>query len=135
MTGNQAAVRPAGQRLTQLVNVRVSPGEAARWSAAAAAAGLSRSDWVRLRVAGPDEVTGRPAPRRRGLPRGHTVRADPALIAQLARIGNNLNQLARWANTEHRHVVDLATLRLIHTEVTRLRELASVSDPEGGQPR
>ena len=63
------------------------------------------------------------------------MRADPALIAQLARIGNNLNQLARWANTEHRHVVDLAMLRLIHTEVTRLRELATAPDPDGGQPR
>ena len=135
MNADEVSASLPAQRLTQLVNVRVSPGEAARWSAAAAAAGLSRSDWVRLRVAGPDEVTGRPAPRRRGLPRGRTVRADPALIAQLARIGNNLNQLARWANTEHRHVVDLAMLRLIHTEVTRLRELSSVPDPDGGQPR
>lgn len=135
MSGDEASVRAPAQRLTQLVNVRVSPGEAARWSAAAAAAGLSRSDWVRLRVAGPDEVTGRPAPRRRALGRGRAIPADPALIAQLARIGNNLNQLARWANTERRHVVDLATLRLIQTEVTRLRESVVASQSDDGQSR
>lgn len=131
MSGNDAQ-SPSSPRLTQLVNIRVTPGEATRWTAAAAAAGLSRSDWVRLRVAGPDEVTGRPAPRRRALGRSRDVRTDPALVAQLARIGNNLNQLARWANTEHRFVVELAALRMIHAEVVRLRELA---DENAGQPR
>ena len=42
MNGDKVSGSPPAQRLTQLVNVRVSPGEAARWSAAAAAAGLSR---------------------------------------------------------------------------------------------
>ena len=80
MNGDEVSGGLPAQRLTQLVNVRVSPGEAARWSAAAAAAGLSRSDWVRLRVAGPDEVTGRPAPRRQGCPGG-----PPEVRARLCR--------------------------------------------------
>ena len=34
-------------------------------------------------------------------PRRHQPRAvDPALLRELARVGNNLNQLARWANRE-----------------------------------
>ena len=44
MNADEVSASLPAQRLTQLVNVRVSPGEAARWSAAAAAAGLSRSD-------------------------------------------------------------------------------------------
>lgn len=44
------------------------------------------ADW--LRDLALDQVKRRPVPQ-----------ADPALLRQLAAIGNNLNQLARWVNT------------------------------------
>jgi Bacterial mobilisation protein (MobC) len=39
----------------------------------------------------------------------------------MARIGNNLNQLARWANTERR-AADVATLHSIGRQLAQLRE-------------
>ena len=50
-------------------------------------------------------------------------RVDPDLLRQLARLGNNLNQLARWANRDQRYA-DSATLlgRLIEID----RELAAL---------
>lgn len=50
-------------------------------------------------------------------------RVDPDLLRQLARLGNNLNQLARWANRDQRHVESAALLaRLIEID----RELAAL---------
>lgn len=46
--------------------------------------------------------------------------ADPALIAALARIGNNINQLARVANTKD----ELPTLTELHNLRLALSELA-----------
>ncbi|PYE84199.1 mobilization protein MobC [Phyllobacterium leguminum] len=45
------------------------------------------------------------------------VEVDPALVRQLAQIGNNLNQLARWANRDKRAVEALAVIaRLVEIE-------------------
>jgi Bacterial mobilisation protein (MobC) len=49
------------------------------------------------------------------------VRADPVVVEQLARIGNNLNQLARWANTERR-AVDVAALYVVGRQLAGLRD-------------
>ena len=54
-------------------------------------------DWLRARAAAGQDVgpvaTGRPTPRKRALGRARVVQADPVVVEQLARIGNNLNQL------------------------------------------
>ena len=115
----------SGGRLDVRVTVRVPVAEAARWREAAAGAGVSVSDWLRARAAAGQDVgpvtTGRPTPRKRALGRARVVRADPVVIEQLARIGNNLNQLARWANTQHR-AVDVAALYGVGRQLARLRE-------------
>lgn len=86
---------------TTTASVRLMPDELAAWRSAADAAGLSLSDWLRDRV-------GRAAQRSR-----RTAAADPALLAELARIGNNLNQLARLANGAGKlpALVELAGIR------------------------
>lgn len=47
--------------------------------------------------------------------------ADPTLVRQVAKIGNNLNQIARYVNTE-RHV-DANVLSAIHESNQLLRQL------------
>jgi|GEM_PF-2046433 len=87
--------------LSTLINVRVTADTAASWRADAAAAGMGLSDLVRARMTRngkPATLTGRPTPRR-GRGRGSVPTADPALIAQLAWIGNNVNQIARHVNS------------------------------------
>ena len=123
----QAGVEAAGSggRLDVRVTVRVPEVEAVRWREAAASAGVSVSDWLRARAAAGQDVgpvaTGRPTPRKRALGRARVVRADPVVVEQLARIGNNLNQLARWANTEHRPV-DVAALYGVGRQLAGLRD-------------
>jgi len=51
-------------------------------------------------------------------------RIDPDLLRQLARLGNNLNQLARWANRDQRYVESatvIAQLVEIDRELAKLR--------------
>lgn len=75
------------------VHIKATPAERAAWQALAAGEGVTVADLVRSRLAA--SQVGRP-PRRGRMAAPPT---DPALLAGLARIGNNLNQLARWANT------------------------------------
>ena len=72
---------------TALVAARVTPAEHAAWRDKAAAAGVSPSALLREAMARTRTWT---APAR-------AVEAERT--RQIARIGNNLNQLARWANT------------------------------------
>lgn len=137
----QAAVEAAGSggRLDVRITVRVPEVEAARWREAAADAGVSVSDWLRARAAAGQDTgpvaTGRPTPRKRALGRARVVRADPVVVEQLARIGNNLNQLARWANTERRPV-DVAALYGVGRQLAGLREAvvaAASQEPATGE--
>lgn len=137
----QAGVEASGSggRLDVRITVRVPEVEAARWREAAAAAGVSVSDWLRARAAAGQDAgpvaTGRPTPRKRVLGRARVVRADPVVVEQLARIGNNLNQLARWANTEHRPV-DVAALYGVGRQLAGLREAvvaAASQEPASGE--
>ena len=127
VAGDEEAVEAAGSggRLDVRVTVRVPEVEAVRWREAATAAGVSVSDWLRARAAAGQDTgpvaTGRPTPRKRALGRARVVWADPVVVEQLARIGNNLNQLARWANTEHRPV-DVAALYGVGRQLAGLRD-------------
>ena len=81
--------RPAKKdtdRLTTVFSTRLTAGEAAAADARRAAAGLTRGEYTRAAV-----LNGRVSVRR-------TAKADPAIVAQLLRIGVNLNQIARTAN-------------------------------------
>lgn len=85
---------PASGKRGKVVAVRLYPAEWEAWSAAAAAEGRAEvGRWVRERVQ--DSLSGSDA---QGPSRAEHVAAVLAARAQLARIGNNLNQAMRYAN-------------------------------------
>lgn len=77
------AKRPRIQ--TARYELRCSVEELAAWRRAATEHGVSLSRYVRLCV-------------NRGPALARKVQADPALLRQLAAIGNNINQISHWAN-------------------------------------
>ena len=106
-------VREPAAKLTGLAQIRCSAADLATWRGQALARGLSLSGLIREAVAGtvPTRIRRRPPP------------VDPALARQLAAIGNNLNQLARWANRDKGAVSALPVIaRLIELD----RELAAI---------
>lgn len=82
------------RRRTVFSHVKSTPDERAEWHAVAAAAGMTLSDLFRSHPLLATKPVGR-APRRRA---AHAA-TDPALLAGIAKVGNNLNQLARWCNS------------------------------------
>ncbi len=91
---------------TDWLKIRVTPLEKVEWEAKAHAAGLSLSSLIResLKRVRVWKVKDRKLERERTI--------------QIARIGNNLNQLARWANT---YKGSLDTLEVI-TYLNEIRE-------------
>ena len=87
------------------VTVRFSPEELEQVRETAEVLGLTLSAFIRAACLG-EKIRGRP--------RGVTREA----IHQLARVGNNLNQLTHWANT-HKH---LRSLRELEDVLELLRE-------------
>lgn len=106
------------------VHVKVTEAERVQWQALAESEGVSVADLIRRRV-GDARPVGRAPVRRRA-----ARRADPLLLATLGRIGNNLNQIARWANV-HKDAADavqvLAALAAIDNILSSYR-------PHGAQP-
>ncbi len=96
---------------TAVVRARVLPSEHAAWLAKAQAAGVSPSDLLRRAMARTRTWTAR------------AVAVERERTRQVARIGNNLNQIARWANT-HADKADafevIAHLVAIEREIARL---------------
>lgn len=82
------------RRRTVFSHIKSTADERAAWHAAAAAAGMTLSDLFRSHPLLSTKPVGR-AIRRRAAHAG----ADPALLAGIAKAGNNLNQLARWCNS------------------------------------
>lgn len=113
------------QSKTEVVRVRCTPAERQQWQARADAEGVTVSDLLRQ---GADMPTGRPI--RRPVIR-RTTEADPALIRQLAAIGNNVNQLARAVNQFGLEPEDasrlLAYLSAVRGELSALREQAEAA--------
>ena len=101
-----APTRPA------IAHARVSAAELALWQAKAAAAGVSLSELLRQAMARTQTWT---APARE---------VERARTRQIARIGSNLNQIARWAHT---HVDDdLAVVEVLAHLVAIERDLAAL---------
>ena len=84
------------------ISLRLPQEIKAAWQAAAEQAGLCLGDWIRAQVCldGLDPVISNKSTPRKApdLNRRRFVPVDPELIRQVAKIGNNLNQLARAAN-------------------------------------
>ena len=101
-----------------MVAVRVTPSESADWRAKAAAAGVPLSALIR-----------------RAMARTRTWTAPAAEVErertrQVGRIGNNLNQIARWANT-HKGAVEAVEIVAHLVAIERaLAALAPVGSPD-----
>ena len=104
------------KRRTVMVAARVTLEEHAAWRAKAAAAGVSPSRLLR-RAMGRTRTWTAPA-----------AEAQRERTRQIARIGNNLNQIARWANAnaEPIDVVEIIA-HLVYISQT-LDKLARVGD-------
>ena len=104
------------ERRSAEVHLRVSPAERAAWKAKAAAAGLPLSALLRQAMARTQTWT---AP---------AMAVERERSRQIARIGNNLNQLARWANTR---ASALDALRVIDALKAVERALRALAPPHG----
>ena len=98
-----------------MVAVRVSPTEFADWRAKAAAAGVPLSALIRWAMVRTRTWT---AP---------AAEVERVRTRQVGRIGNNLNQIARWANT-HKGAVE--AIEVIGHLVAIERALAGLAPPE-----
>ncbi len=100
------------------VSARVSAAELADWRAKAKAAGVPLSALVREAMA-----------------RTRTWTAPAAEVArertkQVARIGNNLNQIARWVNTHKAAIEAVEVIAHLIAIERALRALARVGSPD-----
>lgn len=81
------------------IGIRLPPDTADKLKDEAANLGVTVSDVLRSYIKDEQiKPLGRPRPVK-SIPNRAYTPADPALVRELAKIGNNLNQLARWANT------------------------------------
>ena len=85
-------------RRTGQLHLRVSPAEVAAWRAKAEAAGVPLSDLLRQAMARTRTWTAAAA------------EVERERTRQVARVGNNLNQIARWANT---HAAPMDAIEMI----------------------
>ena len=93
---------------TRFIKIRVSEIELDEIKTKAAEADLSISDLFRQLVLNT---------------RLRQTRVDKELIRQVARIGSNINQLARWANTRKERAITLETLLWLNRIYNSIRNL------------
>lgn len=91
---------PLPQTRTSSVLIRLTPDERATLDREASAAGLSVSEFARRRMLSGRSSRQKPTARAAMAPAAAPayVAMSPPLFAELSRIGNNLNQLARAFN-------------------------------------
>lgn len=114
-----ASRRSPKEHRTAIAHARLTPAELAEWRGKAAAAGCSLSDLIRQAMRRTRTWT---APARDEV-RSRTV--------ELARIGANVNQIARWCNTHKEGaaaVEVLLYLAAIERELVSLRRLEHPED-------
>ena len=111
---------------TAVVRARVTPAEHADWQAKAAAAGVSPSRLLRQAMARTRTWTAAAA------------QVERERTRQVARIGNNLNQIARWANTQATPIdaIEIIVhLIAIEREITRLARVGDERQDARGPSR
>ena len=104
------------------MKVRASESERAEWHAKARSAGLTLSDLVR-----------------RAVGRTHTWTVAHAEVAcertrQVARVGNNLNQIARWANAHKEAIEAVEVIGHLIAIKRALRALDPAESPDPDAP-
>ena len=114
------------------LKIRLSEDELRAIEERARGAGMTKSEYLRRRLAEcQDDPRRRRPPRPRVLPR----EVREALLP-LARLGNNLNQLARWENARHEPadaVRVLAAVRLLSEELAEVRRAVLQAPVAAGQ--
>ena len=100
------------------VKVRATEAERAEWHAKARSAGLTLSDLVRRSIGRVRTWTVAHAEVERGRTR------------ELARLGNNLNQIARWANTHKEAIEAVEVIGHLVAIDRRLRTLDPTQGPD-----
>ena len=105
------------ERRTGVVAARVTRAEHAAWKEKAAAAGVSPSALLRLAMARTQTWT---AP---------ALAVERERTRQIARIGNNVNQIARWANT---HASPIEAVRVLDRLESVERALVALTRLGGG---
>ena len=91
-----------------LLKIRVSPEERDAVRARADDAGLTVSDYIRMRLS------------------HHRVRqtaAERDTLTHLARIGSNINQIARWANTHANQIEALEIIMRLESLQSDVRKI------------
>lgn len=88
----QNATAAGRESRSKWVHVMCSEAERLSWKTEADHAGLTVADLIRRRMS--TKLEGRAPKQTRP-----TRRADPVLIRSVGRVGSNLNQIAKWANT------------------------------------
>lgn len=117
---------PNRVRRDKELTIRLTDDELQRLRAVAARLGLPMADLVRLClfVVGADVRAGDLLPRRERL---DVRRADPVLLREVARMGNNLNQIARAANRQLLAGQSLDLISLLTTMAEIERHLGALS--------
>ena len=95
-------------KLSSVIAFRVPQEVGDEWRKRASDSGMNLGDWVRTKIHINEVdlcITKKQTPRRGVNLNKNFKSADPALIAGVGRVGNNLNQVARWANT-HKNKAD-----------------------------
>lgn len=120
------------EKRTHELTIRLAPDELASIKATAAKTGMSMADLARRRLldAGANlTLAGTVSPVRPGR-RSYTP-ADPALLREIARIGNNLNQLARAFNSRFSGIDRVAALANLAAMQSNLLSLLPQQGPQG----
>ena len=116
------------KRRTAAMRIRLTEAEREALNAAAEAAGVGPCSFARVAVVAAVGQRPTPAPRPRRTP-SEPARDLARVIGEIARIGNNLNQLARAANTGFD--LDPAIVTEATAELRRLRETIVATHGEG----
>jgi len=128
---NSPAAREQRARRTKWIMIRASESERDRWRKWAEALGITTSDLFRLRMDGPGAVVSGRNPVRR---RYERPTAPRELVAAVNRIGSNVNQISRWANT-HKSEADAlrvaAALSVFDWHLQALLEAWTPPNPGG----
>ncbi len=119
---NTLAGAPVAERRTVMVAARVTPAEHDAWRNKASAAGVSPSALLREAMARTRTWT---AP---------TMAVESERVRQIARIGNNLNQLARWVNTHKTAAESVTVIAHLVSFERALREVARTDGSGGDAP-
>ncbi len=113
-----SAGRPMSDQRPATVSARVSAAELADWRAKAMAAGVPLSALIREAMARTRTWT---AP---------AAEVERERTKQVARIGSNLNQIARWVNTHKAAIEAVEVIAHLIAIERALRALARVGSPD-----